>query len=261
MRYAAMKRNRCVVGLLVLFGCSLLSCSGPREPILQTAANENDLDEEYMDVSSSATTLKDRMLLLLKPRREVAEILLLTAPTEAIDIGRRLKRAAQANPGLFASLAESRDAQGRMVYDPRLGVTEKEYSRFLSIRELMSWTKVDEAPINIELSETNRMRITGLPRLSEVVFDADKLSVTTPFGSLDGCKWSEGKSVGTNEPIAGFSWRNRTALSLLFDEHTFWTAYLAQRADRRVFLELRVKNNATGQDDLCFGAVFPGPRR
>jgi hypothetical protein len=218
--------------------------------------------QDVIDVWASESTPKQRLLRLLTPRTETADVLTIFSPPDLVDIAARMKAAMQKDPIGAIGTAFHKDADGVMKYDPRMGVTKEEYERFLQGPKLLKLVKTGEAQIVIE-NRNDTVRITGLPKLDEIVFDAAKLSVKTPYGSLE-----NGQSFAPNDQqfltgkIAGFSWRNASISALILDEFTLWTVMLAQSQENRdVWLSVRVKNNQTRQDQFNYFFNFPGPRQ
>jgi hypothetical protein len=235
--------------LACIFGVALTGCGQQRAA---PPPPQNDGDHLVIDMTPKKA-----------PKQDIVDVWAIeNEPKQRfLDIAARIKAAGQKDPFRAIGAIFDTDADGAVKYDPRMGVTKEEYERFLQAPKFMKLLKTGETQIVIETND-DTVRITGLPKLDEIVFDAAKLSVKTPYGSIE-----NGKSFAPNDrqfltgKIAGFSWRSSSFVSLLRDEFTLWNVMLAQSQEtREVWLSIRVKNNETRQDQLHYFVRFSGPR-
>jgi len=200
---------------------------------------------------------------LLAPRTMKAEIYTIFAPADVIATGQKLKTAMQSNPVAAAMIMANQDPDGKVKYDPRMGVTRDEYARLLRGTELWELKVTGEATITIKKLSDSVYEILGLPGIEKAVYDTNELSVNIPFGKLkSGELFAPNDGQRLTGPIAGIRWRSSSIGSLVLDDDTFWTSLVAQsQSTHDVWLEFRVKDNQTRQDRLHYFARFSGPRK
>lgn len=215
-----------------------------------------------IDVWTTEKTDKDRLLLLLKPRTASAEYFTLAAPPELIEVSNKMRAAMQKDQAVTLEIMSKQDADGAVIYDPRMGVTQKEYDILKDAPNRMTLRKSGDLKISLESKGPTTVQLNGLPQLDDVTFDAATMTVTTPHGKI-----SKPTSVEPNDrqkitgKIAGISWKNFSAKSTNPDNTALTSALVAQSQENRdVWLEFRVTNNSIGQETLHYFVRFPGPK-
>ncbi|MGC3967171.1 MAG: hypothetical protein QM775_07310 [Pirellulales bacterium] len=205
------------VAVVLFLDLTFVGCGGAndaaQEPAGNTAAvqptgtpsSDAAAKQATIDAWAEEKDSRRRMLQLLAPRRELAEIMTLSVPADISVIAAKLKAAAQRNPADAAEIFKNTGPDGVAKYDARMGVTRQEYERFLKGRSEWTLVKTADVPIVIEPPAGDAVRITGLPQLDSLAFDAAKLSVTTPYGSLElGKLFEPNDGQNLTGRIAGF---------------------------------------------------------
>src|SRR5262249_36609081 len=96
------------------------------------------------DIAPSAEAEKSPLGPILKPRTAKAELRVLTPPPDIRETNAKIKALAQNQPLLFAEMFKNLDADGAVVYDPRMGITAEAYDRFKRLPELSTLAKSAE---------------------------------------------------------------------------------------------------------------------
>lgn len=244
-----------VIPVWVLF---LSGCAGRENPEPKKFPEiKIPVKREGIDVWETEKEAPERLALLWPKEPIQAEILRLGAPPRLMELGEKLKKAAQANPGPWLEKVLAAKSGEPVSYDPKFGLTEKEYKEFLALPEKMVLVKTGAAEITATRGDRGIV-VQGLPGLKELVFDTKKMSVATPFGTL-----SNPTSVAPNEdqkitgPMSGFSWRS--GIESLFSGVSSKVFIGQMRNTKEVLLEIRIRKDGKYQVDYL--VRFPGPSR
>jgi hypothetical protein len=131
-------------------------------------------------------------------------------PPRMMELTKKLEDAIGKDPDWW--LAHLRKAKpGEPVsYDPRLGVTKKEYEEYIALRKKITLTKVRTAKVRVQRGGQRIMLSFGedLPAMKEVVLDLKADTVRTPFGvttERSRIKASDGQTA--TGPWDGIQWR------------------------------------------------------
>ncbi len=143
----------------------------------------------------------------------VVDVMELVFPDRQKESAKQIQQTVQKDPDWFLSHIKKAKPGEPLPYDPRLGVTKREYEEFLKLAEEVTLKKVRTAKLSVARNG-NRIALDGgraLPHLKSVELDLDADSVATPFGDArvrETIKASEGqKATG---PLNGLAWRLET---------------------------------------------------
>jgi len=244
-----------LVSIAFLTACSLKpgESTGSASP----AAATSQAQSEGTASSYDATPL-GRML---RPRTAKAELLVLVAPPDIEATAAKLKALAMRNPEAFADLASKRDADNKIVYDERMGVSKEAYERMLGMPELSTLTKSGDFELVIARDGAERAVVSGIPQLSSLAFDLARQTVESPFGKLAGGKpFEPDDNQPLTGPIRGVNWRSDSIESR--EDFSLWRATVAESAKQGdLWLILAVRNNLTGKYLLEYWVRVPAAEK
>ena len=147
---------------------------------------------------------------LLEPGSHPVWIMDLRPPAEAETLMRQWLGALRADPEWYASYSKAHSRPGEpLPYHPKMGMSEAQYQRMLSLAKQMKLTRIERAVLTVTREGATRVALHGgaaLPDLTGITVDFAADRVTTPFGRLEG---SEPISVTDPESATG-PWSGRT---------------------------------------------------
>jgi len=137
---------------------------------------------------------------LLPPDGAAVDVMELRAPLRLEELTKKLQQAVANDPDWWRGHVQRARPGEPLPYDARLGLTQKEYTEYLSLAEKITLTKVRVAKVEVKRDGERIVLSFGddLPGLREAVLDLKADTVTTPFGITTNRKRiraSEGQKV------------------------------------------------------------------
>lgn len=114
-----------------------------------------------------------------------ADVMQLMAPREAQEFSTKIQNAAVADPQWWQAHIKTAEPGQPLPYDPKLGVTEAEYDRFLELSNKFTMQKQAEAELTITKTSDGKFVLDGgtqVPNLTGIQVDLQGNAVTTPYG-------------------------------------------------------------------------------
>jgi hypothetical protein len=127
---------------------------------------------------------------LLAPGSHPVWIMDLGPPAEAETLMRQWLSALRADPEWYAAYSKAHSRPGEpLPYHPKMGMSEAQYQRMLSLAKQTKLTRVERAALTVTREGPTRVALHGgvvLPDLTGITVDFAADRVNTPYGRLEG---------------------------------------------------------------------------
>lgn len=165
--------------------------------------------------SSRPVSLDDLPGLLPAGQLQV-DIMDTVAPKGMEELSQRLIAAMKKDPDYFARQLAAVGPGEPLPYDPKLGLSEKEYQQFLAMSKQMRLSKTGQATLLVKRNDKGQVSISSLelPEL-DVTIDFTARTVKTPLGLAEKARIVQARTEdGAPADWDGFEWRMEQQISL-----------------------------------------------
>lgn len=211
-----------------------------------------------IDVWATEKSFSGRIALLLPRGKVRAEVLQIAAPARLVELTGKLKKAAQENPGTFIGQILQRKPGEPLPYDPKFGITEKEYKEYLDLSGQMILQKVGDADLTITVGPNDVYTIAGLPNVPAMQIDASKMVVKVAEGGVS----QPDEVMPTKEqtltgPLYCYSWRSGLLDALAGSQIKIMLGQVVE--SKQVVMQVRIKSLEENRYKADYLVRFSGP--
>lgn len=179
-----LKRPTIAMLLALLMAVSVAGCAKKTEQAKSAAPSvSGDAPPSATPATPFADAAEPRSY--IHEGRFLADVMAPVAPPRMAELAARLQEAAKANPEWFREQVKQSRPGEPLPYDPRMGLSQAEYSDFIAMSGQMTMEKQGEGEISIIPMGDGVFTIDGGPRMPDlkgVEIDFARQEVRTPHG-------------------------------------------------------------------------------
>jgi hypothetical protein len=177
----------------LLIGLVFCGCSDLPEPTIgdvekqASTVRSNPAAERPTAATATISHTFDAPRDVVREGRVIVDVMEIGGPPRANELAQRLQQAARENPDFWLEHLRKAKPGEPLPYNPRLGLSEAEYTELLTLSKKLTTRKKAEATLVVTTEDDEVYVLDGgqaLPDFTGIVIDLKNDLVRTPFGIL-----------------------------------------------------------------------------